>query len=153
VAPQHFRFADYAATDLPELLDLWVASWSEVYAQIDFDERRPWFTGHVASWLREGGLCRVTRDSASGRMAGFILINPRTRLLNQICVGIPWKGRGVAVLLLEEARRLSPGEVRLDVNAMNHRAIRFYERQGFAKTGEGVNPRSGLPIFHYRWQP
>jgi putative acetyltransferase len=153
VTPQDFRFADYAATNLTELLDLWVASWSEVYAGIDFNERRLWFTGHLASWLQEGGLCRVACDTASGRMAGFILINPSTRLLDQICVGIPWKGRGVAALLMNEAQRLSPSEVRLDVNAMNHRAIRFYERQGFANTGKGVNPRSGLPIFHYRWRP
>jgi putative acetyltransferase len=148
-----FAFRPFKKTDLPELLDLWAASWSEVYADIDFDQRRPWFTDHIAGWLADNGQCRIATETTSGKIAGFILINPRTSLLDQICVGITWKGRGLAEALMAEARRLSPREIRLDVNAMNHRAIRFYEREGFVKTGEGVNPRSGLPIFHYRWQP
>jgi putative acetyltransferase len=148
-----FAFHPFKKTDLPELLDLWVASWSEVYAEIDFNQRRPWFTDHIADWTADNGLCRVATETTSGAMIGFILINPQTNLLDQICVGVAWKGKGVAEALMAETRRLSPCEIRLDVNAMNHRAIHFYEREGFAKTGEGVNPRSGLPIFHYRWQP
>jgi putative acetyltransferase len=145
-------FHPFSDTDLPELLDLWVASWSEVYADIDFNQRRPWLTNHIADWIADNGQCRIATETTSGAMTGFILIKPQTHLLDQICVGITWKGRGVAEALMAEARRLSPNEIRLDVNAMNHRAIRFYEQEGFVKTGEGVNPRSGLPIFRYRWQ-
>jgi putative acetyltransferase len=148
-----FTFRPYSDTDLPALLDLWVASWSQVYADIDFNQRRPWLTDHIAGCMADGGQCRIATETTSDEMVGFILINPQTCLLDQICVGITWKGGGVAEALMVEARRISPREIRLDVNAMNHRAIRFYEREGFFKTGEGVNPRSGLPIFHYRWQP
>jgi putative acetyltransferase len=148
-----FAFHDCVSAHLPELLDLWVDSWSEVYPNIDFNERRAWFVDHVTAWIDAGEPVRIAFDTTDGSMAGFILISPRTTLLDQICVGIAWKGRGVAKALLAEARRLSPKAIILDVNAMNHRAIRFYEREGFVKTGEGVNPRSGLPIFHYRWQP
>jgi putative acetyltransferase len=148
-----FAIHPFSDSALPDLLDLWVASWSEVYADIDFNQRRPWFTQHVADWIADHGQCRIATETNSGAMTGFILINPRTNLLDQICVGIAWKGQGVAAALMAEARRLSPREIRLDVNAMNHRALGFYAREGFIKTGEGVNPRSGLPIFHYRWQP
>ncbi len=145
-------FHDYVSAHLPELVDLWVESWSEVYPDINFNERRAWFVDHVMAWADADEPVRIAFDTANGSMAGFILINTRTTLLDQICVDIAWKGRGVAEALMAEARRLSPHEIRLDVNAMNHRAIRFYEQEGFVKTGEGVNPRSGLPIFRYRWQ-
>jgi len=145
-------FRDYAGRDQAALIDLWVESWSEVYAEIDFNTRRGWFAEHIAAWLDGGGAIRLAVDDERGALAGFILISPRTGLLDQICVARSLKGSGVAEALMAEARRLSPACIVLDVNVLNARAIRFYEKQGFLKTGEGVNPRSGLPIYHYRWQ-
>jgi putative acetyltransferase len=43
--------------------------------------------------------------------------------------------------------------VQLDVNAENHRAIRFYERNGFLKTGVGANPLSGRDTVKMEWRP
>ena len=40
-------------------------------------------------------------------------------------------GAGVARELMREAKGLSPGFLQLDVNADNHRAVAFYEREGF----------------------
>jgi putative acetyltransferase len=144
---------EYASAHLPELLDLWVESWSEVYDGIDFNARRGWFKDHLTAWIEAGNPVRIAVNAADGSMAGFIFIDTNTGLLDQICVARAGKGSGTATLLMTEARRLSPAGVTLSVNAMNARAIRFYEREGFVKTGEGVNPRSGLPILHYRWQP
>ena len=39
----------------------------------------------------------------------------------------------------------------LDVNQANARAVRFYEREGFRKVGEGVNPVSGLETLAMEW--
>jgi putative acetyltransferase len=135
-----------------ELMDLWVASWSEVYAAIDFEARRAWFAEHMAGWLRNGG-SRIGAFGGSGDLAGFILLDQRDGHLDQFCMRRDLKGAGAARALMAETKRLSPGGVHLDVNAMNIRAIRFYEREGFVRTGEGVNPTSGLPILHYRWRP
>jgi putative acetyltransferase len=134
------------------LLNLWEESWSEVYPNIDFHARLPWFRDHMAAWVEGGGL-RVGAFTPAHNLAGFILLNTINGHLDQICVRQDLKGAGVAGALMAEARRLSPHVLTLDVNAMNLRAIRFYTREGFKKTGEGINPRSGLPIFHYRWQP
>jgi putative acetyltransferase len=151
-------FAAVGRSQQAELLDLWVDSWAEVDPTIDFAARRPWFAEHLAQWQSRGALCIGAWDDVDARLAGFILLDPVSGHLDQICVRRDLKGRtpegsGVAQTLLGHARQLSPAGITLDVNAMNHRAIRFYVREGFVKTGEGVNPRSGLPLFHCRWQP
>lgn len=146
------RFGPLSDDDLPALLDLWVESWSDVYPGVSFEDRRAWFSGHLSTWRDAGGACRLARTD-DGRMAGFILINPATAHLDQICVAHDLKGAGHGVALLREAQRLSPARINLTVNAANHRAMRFYERNGLRRTGEGVSPNSGLPVFHYRWEP
>jgi putative acetyltransferase len=145
-------FAPIDTTREPELLKLWTESWSEVYADIDFHARIPWFTGHMANWLADGGI-RIGAFDDAGTLLGFVLHDTKNGHLDQFCIRRDFKGGGVATALMAEVKRLSPAGVRLDVNAMNVRAIRFYEREGFVKTGEGVNPTSGLPIVHYRWRP
>jgi putative acetyltransferase len=54
---------------------------------------------------------------------------------------------------VDEAKRLSPSGVTLLVNKDNSRAIRFYERNGFAHAGEDVNPTSGRPVLKMEWKP
>ncbi len=54
------RFRALEEQDFPALLDLWAASWAEVYA--DFTTDRAWFESHVApKWGR-------ARSVASARM-------------------------------------------------------------------------------------
>jgi len=62
-------------------------------------------------------------------------------------------GSPLATALVDEAKRLSPGGVALKVNADNYRAIRFYERNGFAHDGEDVNPASKRLILKMAWRP
>lgn len=136
----------------PELLALWTESWSEVYAGIDFHARIPWFSGHMAEWVAQGGE-RIGAFDAAGALLGFILHRTSDGVLDQFCVRRDLKGSGVARALMAEVKRRSPLAVNLTVNAMNARAIRFYEQEGFMMVGEGVNPISGLPTLDYRWQP
>lgn len=49
-------------------------------------------------------------------------------------------GQGAAQQLLEATLARTHGAVRLTVNELNARAIRFYQRNGFAKVGEAVFP-------------
>jgi putative acetyltransferase len=115
--------------DLANLAELWVTSWQETMQKIDFLARRPWFLDHLL---------------------GFVTFDPATAYLDQLAVAPEAKGSGAASLLLNEARRLSPDGLTLDVNQDNPRALRFYEREGFEKIGEGTNPRSGLKTWRLR---
>jgi putative acetyltransferase len=89
----------------------------------------------------------------NGEIIGFITVDPRTRYLDQIVVAPEAWGSGVAEALLVEARRISPSGLDLTVNTDNARALRFYEKQGFAVTDEDVNPRSGAPVYKMSWRP
>lgn len=139
-------------SDLTAVLDLWVAAWAATLPEIDFEARRPWMRERLEQHLADGAAGIVARD-AEGALAGFAVVNPGTRYLDQIAVAPHLKGSGTARLLLDAARRISPEGLDLHVNIDNPRAVRFYEREGFVRLGEGVNPRSGLPIAFYRWTP
>lgn len=138
--------------DWPALLALWVASWSEVYPGIDFAARAPWFAGHLARLQDEGADVTVACADENGRQLGFVVFDPASGLMDQLCVAVDQKGAGVARTLLDSVKRRAPDGVRLTVNKQNARALRFYLREGFEITGEAVNPNSGLPIWEMTWR-
>ena len=136
---------------LPEIADLWVASWVATLPQIDFEARRPWLVEHLDAAQAKGAVVRVAVVE-TGAVVGFVLIDPATGYLDQIAVHPDQWGAGIAEALIREAQRLSPATVVLDVNADNPRAVAFYTRQGFREIARGVNPRSGLPTLKLEWR-
>lgn len=150
------RAGDYAIRlrggDFAPLADLWVASWQTAMPSIDFTARRDWFFTYVAAIEQAGGETHCAYDGAS-RLAGFILIHTGRGVLEQIVVAPERYGGGFGAVLLNYAKTLCRNGLILDVNVDNPRACRFYEKHGFVKVNEGLNPRSGLPIWHMRWEP
>jgi putative acetyltransferase len=141
----------FAEADLPALIDLWVAAWSETGFAIDFGARRPWVESRLGALHARGGMI-VVGLGHSGRPAGFVAIDPKDGYLDQLCVAPAERGSGLAAALVDEAKRRSPGLIDLEVNEANGRARRFYEREGFAVVGRGLNPLSGLPTLNMRWR-
>lgn len=139
------------AKDLAETLDMWVAAWQAAYPDIDFAARRAWAKERFAELERTGSILLIAL--LEGRIVGAMVLNPDTGYLDQIVVATEWQGRGIADILLAEARRIAKLGVELHVNQDNLRAIRFYQRHGFATTGEDINPHSGAPVFRMCWQP
>ena len=88
-----------------------------------------------------------------GILAGLVTVDSKTGYLDQIVVAPEAWGSDVAPALMAEAKRLSPGGLDLTVNADNARAIRFYEKQGFAFAGDDVNPISGALVRKMSWRP
>lgn len=146
----HARLRRRETADLPEMLDLWVASWRAAYPEIDFDARRPWLTNQIETLEQDGAVTLCVFHE--GALAGFVLIHPETGWLDQICVGEAYKGNGCAEELMDAARAISPGVVRLDVNADNVRALRFYERNHFVPVGRGENTLSGRATIQMEWR-
>ncbi len=145
------EIAPLSAALMPELADLWVAAWTQAMPQIDFEARRPWLAAHLEGLHQQGWVTRCAL-AATGALVGFVTLQPRSGELAQIAVAPCAARRGLGRLLLQEARALAPGLITLSVNQDNGHALRFYEREGFVKTGEGVNALSGLPTLRMEWR-
>ncbi|MEP9348943.1 GNAT family N-acetyltransferase [Xanthobacter sp. KR7-225] len=148
-----YAIADAGPHDLPQMIDLWVASWAKAMPQIDFEARRPWIVEHLAALAAGGARTRLAREAATGALAGFVVIHPETGYLDQLVVGPNAWGRGAAEALMDAARAISPSLIALDVNQDNPRAVRFYQKIGLAIVAEGENPRSGRRTFRMEWRP
>ncbi len=79
-------------------------------------------------------------------------IFPNEGHLRGMAVLPPWRGRGVAEQLLiraERELRLSGcGRVSLDTTEPLERAIRFYEKHGYRRSGE-IADFFGMPLYEY----
>jgi putative acetyltransferase len=139
------------ACDRAELIELWLASWAATYPGIDFETRREWFDEHL-SLLRTQGCTILTARTEPGSLAGFVIFDSVSGWLDQIAISPDAFGSGVARELMSKAKRLSRGFLQLDVNADNTRALAFYEREGFRRTGEGTNPNSGARTLSLEWR-
>lgn len=138
------------------MLDLWVAAWRKTFPDIDFDARRAWFVDHLAEREAQGsaliGAFEDTGKPGERKLVGFVLIDPKTGWLDQIAVKPNSFGAGVGRELLNAAKRAAPDTIRLDVNADNFRALRFYKREGFVRVGAGVNKLSGRETAVLEWK-
>ena len=140
----------YTAADEEAAIALWLRTWKQAYPDIDFDARLEWWRER---WRNElVPRAQIVVAEAAGRMTGFVTVDPKTLYLDQIVVAPEAWGSGTAEALLAEARRISPGGLDLQANQDNARAIRFYQRQGFAITGEDKNV-AGRLTYWMKWRP
>jgi len=148
---------DYVAADEAAAIELWRRTWQAAYPDIDFSARLAWWRER---WRNElAPACTIMVVEASGPTAtrgallGFVTVDPRTGYLDQIVVAPEAWGSRAATALVNAAKQIASFGLELHVNRDNHRAIRFYEKNGFAVSGDDVNPRSGAPIYRMTWRP
>jgi putative acetyltransferase len=139
----------YTAADEAAAIELWRQSWQEAYPAINFAARIDWWRERWRNELVPSATIVVA--DAAGALAGFVTVNTTTGYLDQIVVASQHWGAGIAEMLLDEAKRLSPSRLELHVNQDNARAVRFYRKHGFAVAGEDVNARSGAPVYLMKW--
>ncbi len=145
-----FQLRPYRESDEDAAIALWQRTWQLAYPSIDFAARVAWWRERWRNELVPAAQIVVAEEASA--MLGFVTID-KTGYLDQIVVAPEQWGSKLAAALLDEAKRLSPTIVTLLVNKDNARAIRFYERNGFAHAGEDVNPTSGRPVLRMAWTP
>ena len=139
----------YVPADEDAAIELWRRTWARHYPHIDFNARVAWWRER---WRQELiPAAHVVVAEMDGVPAGFVTVDPNTKYLDQIVVAPEHWGGGIARALLDEAKRLSPSGLELLVNKDNARAIRFYEKHGFAYAGEDKNPVSGIAVNRMTW--
>jgi putative acetyltransferase len=146
IAP-HLR--PYRAEDEDAAIALWQRTWQQAYPSIDFAARVTWWRERWRNELVPHAAIIVAEQA--GTMIGFVTIDPKG-YLDQLVVAADHWGSGLGNTLVDEAKRLSPDGITLLVNTDNHRAIRFYERNGFVDAGGDVNPTSGKPVLRMTWK-
>jgi putative acetyltransferase len=124
VAIRPYRDEDRAA-----VARLWLESWRS--------------TGlPVARLITEAGnYDRIRRELAAGwhmhlawdtdRLLGFLALKPATQCLDQLFIAPEAQGTGIGRRLLYLAKERLPNGLWLRTSADNHRARRFYERNGW----------------------
>jgi putative acetyltransferase len=144
-----FTLRPYRAEDEDAAIELWRATWQAAYPQIDFSARLAWWRERWGTELVAKAAIIVAEQA--GALTGFVTIDP-SGYLDQLVVDPDHWGSPLATALVDEAKRRSPQGITLLVNKDNTRAIRFYDRNGFAHAGEDVNPTSGRPVLKMVWR-
>lgn len=145
-----FSFRDYHASDEDAAIALWHRTWQIAYPDIDFAAR---LDGWHTRWRDElVPHTRIVVAEREGAIAGFVTIDGKG-YLDQLVVDPDLWGSGLGDALVDRAKALSPGGITLLVNTDNTRAIRFYERNGFVRTHDDVNPVSGRAVHGMAWTP
>jgi putative acetyltransferase len=143
-----FTLRRYTEADEAEALALWIETWQAAYPHLNFAARRESLRER---WHNEVAPLLIIVLAVVERIVGFFTLEPERDYVDQLGVAPDMWGTPIAAALIDEAKRLSPTVLELNVNQDNARALRFYQKHGLSKIGEGVNPRSGLPIFYLRW--
>jgi putative acetyltransferase len=139
----------YTPADEAAAIALWRLTWQKAYPSIDFAARVDWWRERWRSELVPSAT--IVLAEAAGMLVGFVTVDAATGYLDQIVVAPQYWGAGIAEMLLDQAKQLSPSLLELHVNQNNARAIRFYGKHGFAIAGEDANPYSGAPVYLMRW--
>jgi putative acetyltransferase len=144
-----FQLRPYRSDDEDAAIALWLETWQQAYPSIDFAARVTWWRERWRSELVPNAAIMVAEQA--GALVGYVTIDT-SGYLDQLVVAPDHWGSELGNVLVNEAKRLSPDRITLLVNTDNIRAIRFYERNGFAHAGEDVNPTSGRPVLRMEWK-
>lgn len=146
-----FFLRPYAPGDEEAAIALWHRSWQTTYPDIDFAARLDWWR---TRWRDElVPKAAIVIAECEGTLAGFVTIDETNGYLDQLVVAPEHWGSDLGAHLVAEAKRRAPLGISLLVNDDNTRAIRFYEKCGFADAGSDVNPVSGRPVRKMVWRP
>jgi putative acetyltransferase len=148
-----FTLRPYHSRDEEAAIALWLKTWQATYPHFDFAARLDWWRARWRSELMAAASIVIAQTTSDAAMIGFVTVDPATRYLDQLVVAPEFWGFGVGTALIEDAKRISPAGLELDVNTDNARAIGFYERCGFSITGGGINAFSGRPVHRMSWRP
>ena len=140
----------YQAADEEASIELWRRTWQAAYPNLDFRQRVDWWRERWRNELVTQATIMVAENS--GELCGYVTVDPRNGYLDQIVVAPELWSSAVGAALIDEAKRISPSRLELLVNKDNVRAIQFYRKHGFVRTGDDVNPISGKPVDRMSWR-
>jgi ribosomal protein S18 acetylase RimI-like enzyme len=146
----------FAQRHLEASFDVWRRAWASAVPDYDIDGMLPGWRRQFAEELlpRRIVLAAETVDGAADPvLAGFAVFDPVRRWLDQLVVDPDRHRAGIGRLLIGTVGALAGGDIRFRVLKDNAGALRFYDRLGARREGEGLSPNSGWPCWLYVWTP
>ncbi len=131
--------------DIDRVADLWLAANRQAH---DFIEPAYWegSQGQVRELLPQA---EVYVCEKGGEILGFAGLDGE--YIEGIFVSPDMQSRGIGKCLLDFLKTKKP-ELHLNVYQKNTRAIRFYEREGFRRQGEGLDGATGERDYAMVWR-
>ena len=97
-------------------------------------------------------MARIVLADVDGALVGFVTVDPKTIYLDQIVVAPEHWGSGIALALLDEAKRLSPkGSICSSTRTMSAPSASTRSTAS-SYAGEDKNPVSGLAVNRMAWR-
>src|SRR5262245_30533504 len=112
-----FALRPYDPADESATIELWRRTWQEAYPNINFGARVAWWRARWRDELVPTNTIVVAERA--GSVLGFVTVVPATGYLDQIVVAPEAWSSGMALALLDEAKRLAPTGLTLHVNKDN----------------------------------
>ncbi|KDM91638.1 GNAT family acetyltransferase [Photobacterium galatheae] len=100
--------------------------------------------------LAKNDLIYVAREEKTHSPVAFLATDGRE--VSQLYVHPNWQSYGIGSQLLNLAKDISQGSLRLRTFEVNEKARRFYERHGFVAIGGDCDNEEGLPDLLYAWK-
>jgi GNAT superfamily N-acetyltransferase len=85
------------------------------------------------------------------RVVGLLALKPAEASIDQIFVAPEAQNGGVGHALLNVAKQVLPRGFKIRMARSNERARCFYEAEGLQLIGDGLHPRTGVPVLFYVW--
>jgi len=141
------RIVEYDEMYALETVKMWRASMERA---LGIQDKHTWAQQlhYLAEIVREYQMF-LAIDNATDTVVGMLALGGTE--VDQLFVHVDYQRRGIGARLIELAKSLSPGMLRLYTFEVNSGAQAFYEKQGFRIVGRGVEKVSGKADIRYEW--
>jgi putative acetyltransferase len=142
----HFRLS--TKDDLPRIMDIWRRAVDATHDFLAPDDRDA-IQAELVTFFPQISLLLAVDDNDTP--LGFMFLHDGH--MEALFIDPDQHGKGIGKALIQRAVAEHPA-LTTDVNEQNHKAIGFYEHQGFERTGRSTHDGQGrpYPLIHLRYK-
>jgi putative acetyltransferase len=142
----HFRPS--TKDDLPQIMDIWRRAVDATHDFLAADDRDAIET-ELVTFFPQISLLLAVDDTDTP--LGFMFLHDGH--MEALFIDPEQHGKGIGKALIQRALAENPA-LTTDVNEQNHKALGFYEHQGFERTGRTSHDGQGrpYPLIHLRYK-
>jgi GNAT superfamily N-acetyltransferase len=137
-------------TDLDLVAKLWFESWQSTGMEFTRRHDEAGFRRRIRQRFESWQAYVACRGADP---VGFLALTMEDARVDQLFIAPQHQRQGVGQLLLDFAKQKLPNGFWLRALVYNRGACAFYDAQGLPRVRTETNPKLGIPMVIYRWQP